>query len=454
VKPELRNWSGTYAFTAREVIAARTVDDVRRAVAGTDGTDGGRVRAVGTRHSFHDLADNGATLVSVTGIAPEPVLDETARTVTVGAGTSYGTLAAWLTERGWALGAMGSLPHISIAGATATATHGSGTGNQVLSAAVAALEYVDADGELRHARRGDPDFNGLPVGLGAFGIVVRVTLDVQPGYLVRQDAYLGLSWDRVLSGLEEVMAAAYSVSLFTDWTGDKLQSAWVKRRVARADEAVPGQLLGAPRATGPVRLIDAPEDNLTPLGVAGPWSQRLPHFRFDANPSNGDEIQSEYFVARSDGPAALAAVRRLAPEVAPLLLVSEIRAVAADELWLSGAYGRDTLAIHFTWRNAPGPVDAVLPRVEAALAPFGARPHWGKVSHVTAGQLGQLFPRLADARALFGRLDPRGRFSNDRLERLGVRAPCGLQPQDYQAPRESRTVAGRRRVSAGWRARR
>jgi len=423
VTPELRNWSGTYAFTAREVIAARAIDDVRRAVAAVASADGGRVRAVGTRHSFHDLADNGATLVSVTGIAPEPVLDEAARTVTVGAGTSYGALAAWLTERGWALGAMGSLPHISIAGATATATHGSGVGNQVLSAAVAALDYVDADGELRRARRGDPDFSGLPVGLGAFGIVVRVTLDVQPGYLVRQDAYLGLSWDRVLAGLEEVMAAAYSVSLFTDWTGDKLQSAWVKRRVARADEAVPGELLGAPRATGPVRLIDAPEDNLTPLGVAGPWSQRLPHFRFDANPSNGDEIQSEYFVARSDGPAALAAVRRLAPQVAPLLLVSEIRAIAADQLWLSGAYDRDTLAIHFTWRNAPGPVDAVLPHVEAALAPFGARPHWGKVSHVTAGHFGQLFPRLPQARALFGRLDPRGRFSNDRLERLGVRAP-------------------------------
>jgi xylitol oxidase len=360
----------------------------------------------------------------VTGIAPEPALDEAARTVTVGAGTSYGALAAWLTARGWALGAMGSLPHISVAGAIATATHGSGTGNQVLSAAVAAVDYVDAAGELRHAGRGDPDFNGLPVGLGAFGIVVRVTLDVQPGYLVRQDAYLGLSWDRVLAGLEEIMAAAYSVSLFTDWTGDTLQSAWVKRRVARADEAVPEELCGAPRATGPVRLIDAPQDNLTPLGVAGPWSQRLPHFRLDSNPSNGDEIQSEYFVARRDGPAALAAVRRLAPRVAPLLLVSEIRAVAADQLWLSGAYDRDTLAIHFTWRNAPGQVDAVLAPVEAALAPFGARPHWGKVSHVSAGQLARLYPRLPDARALFGRLDPGGRFSNDRLERLGVRGPA------------------------------
>jgi xylitol oxidase len=417
VSHELRNWSGTYAFTARELVAARTVDEVRRAVAA-----GGRVRAVGTRHSFHDLADNGATLVTLAGLGPGPVLDEAARTVTVSAGASYGALATWLQERGWALGNMGSLPHISVAGAIATGTHGSGTRNQVLSAAAAGLDYVDARGEVRHASRGDAGFAGLAVGLGAFGIVTGVTLDVQPGYLVRQDAYLDLPWDRVLASLEAIMSAAYSVSLFTDWSGDTLASAWVKRRLTQAGDAVSEEFFGARRATGPVTLIDAPQDNLTPLGVAGPWSQGLPHFRIDSTPSNGDEIQSEYFIARRDGPAALAAVRRLAPQITPLLHVSEIRAVAADQLWLSGAYDRDTLAIHFTWRNAPDLVDAAVPLVEAALEPFGARPHWGKVSHVAPARLKQVYPRLGDARALFERLDPQGRFSNHRLERLGVRA--------------------------------
>ncbi|MGH3262268.1 MAG: FAD-binding protein, partial [Trebonia sp.] len=195
--PELANWSGTYRFTARTVVAARTVGEVQRAV-----TAGGRVRAIGTRHSFNDLADNGATLVSVTGIAPDPVIDTAARTVTVGAGTSYGALAAWLQDRGWALGNLGSLSHISIAGATATGTHGSGSGNQVLSAAVAGLEYVAADGELRHAGRSTPGFDGMAVGLGAFGIVVRVTLDIEPSYLVRQDAYTNLPWDRALRDLD------------------------------------------------------------------------------------------------------------------------------------------------------------------------------------------------------------------------------------------------------------
>ena len=420
---ELRNWSGTYQFTAREVIEARTVGDVQRAVAA-----GGRVRAIGTRHSFNDLADNGATLVSVTAIPPDPVIDEAAGTVTAGAGMSYGALAAWLQDRGWALGNLGSLPHISIAGATATGTHGSGSGNKILSAAVAGLDYVATGGELRHARRADPDFDGLPVGLGAFGIVVRVTLDIEPSYLVRQDAYAALAWDRVLAELDGIMSAAYSVSLFTDWSGPSLRAAWVKRRVPSlddggpADPGAPEEFFGARREPGPVRFIDAPADNLTVLGDPGPWAERLPHFRLDATPSNGDEIQSEYFVDRRHGADALAALRRRAGLITPLLLISEVRATAADRLWLSGSYGRETLAIHFTWRNAPDPVDAATREVEAALAPFAARPHWGKVSHVPAGQLAELYPRLGDARDLFERLDPGGRFTSQRLERLGIRA--------------------------------
>jgi alditol oxidase len=433
VTGELRNWSGTYRFTAREVIHARAVGDVQRAVAA-----GGRVRAIGTRHSFNDLADNGATLVSVAGIAADPVIDEAARTVTVGAGMPYGALAAWLQDRGWALGNLGSLPHISIGGATATGTHGSGSHNKILSAAIAGLDYVAADGELRHASRADPDFDGMPVGLGAFGIAVRITLDVEPSYLVRQDAYTALPWDRVLAELDGIMSAAYSVSLFTDWSEPSLRAAWVKRRVATAngggsgdcgpgdcgpgDTAVPDEFFGARRAPGPVRFIDAPADNLTVLGVPGPWAERLPHFRLDATPSNGDEIQSEYFVDRRYGAAAIAALRGRAGLITPLLLISEIRATAADRLWLSGSYRRETLALHFTWRNAPDAVDTAVAEVEAALAPFAARPHWGKVSHLQAGQLAELYPRLGDARDLFERLDPAGRFSNHRLERLGVRA--------------------------------
>jgi xylitol oxidase len=418
VTAQLQNWSGTYQFTAREVVAARTVEEVRRAV-----TAGGRVRAVGTRHSFNDLADTEGMLVSVAGIAPEPVIDAAAGTVTVGAGISYGGLAAWLQERGWALHNLGSLPHISVAGATATGTHGSGGGNRILSAAIAGLRYVAADGELRQADRSTPGFEALAVGLGAFGIVVRITLDIEPSYLVRQDAYTALPWDRALADVDGVLGAAYSVSLFTDWSGESLRAAWVKRRVTDAAAAVPEEFFGARRDPGSVRFIESAADNLTVLGVAGPWSQRLPHFRLDSTPSNGDEIQSEYFVDRGHGAAALEAVRRLSATITPLLMISEIRSTAPDELWLSGSYGRPTMAIHFTWRNRPSEVDAVLRHVEAALEPFAARPHWGKVSHVTKARVTELYPRLGDARDIFERLDPDGRFSNGRLERLGVRSP-------------------------------
>jgi xylitol oxidase len=419
VTSELQNWSGTYRFTARELVSARTVEDVRRAVAA-----GGRVRALGTTHSFNDLADNGATLVSVTGIAPDPVIDEAAGTVTAGAGMSYGALASWLQGRGWALHNLGSLPHISIAGATATGTHGSGSRNQILSAALAGLEYVAADGELRQAGRQDQEFNGLAVGLGAFGIVVRVTLDIQPSYLVRQDGYAGLPWDRVLTDLEAVMSAGYSVSLFTDWSGDSIRAAWVKRRLdAGTGAVVADELGGGRRAPGQLPFMDPPADNLTVLGATGPWLERLPHFRVDSTPSNGDEIQSEYFVQRDQGAQALAAVRSRARLITPLVRISEVRSTAADRLWLSGSYGRETLAIHFTWYNRPAEVDAAVREVEAALEPFAARPHWGKVNHVEPARLAQLYPRFADARDLFEKLDPAGRFSNRRLERLGVRAP-------------------------------
>jgi xylitol oxidase len=416
---ELRTWAGTYRFKARELVVAASVSDVQRAVAA-----GGPVRALGSRHSFNDLADTTGTLISVTSIDPDPVLDEAGRTVTVGAGMTYGALAAWLTRHGWALGNMASLPHISIGGTIATGTHGSGLGNQVLSAAVAALEYVGADSELHRVQRGDPGFEGMPVGLGAFGVVTRVTLDIEPSFSVRQDVYTGLSWDRALASLPQVMAAGYSVSLFTHWLGDTIQLAWIKRRLPGAgDDAPPApeEFFGARLAGGPVRLADAPSDNITPIGVPGPWSERLPHFRADTVPSNGNEIQTEFFVPFDQGAAAIEAVRRLRKRLARLLLVSEIRAIAADDLWLSGAYGGPALALHFTWRREPSKVVALLPQLQDSLGALPVRPHWGKVWRRFS--LDPLYPRLADARALFGRLDPEGRFSTERLELLGVREP-------------------------------
>ena len=410
-------WAGTHTFGAAELVEAASIEDVQDAVAGD-----GPVRALGTRHSFNDLADSTGRLITVTGIPADPLLDAEARTVTLGAGTRYGVAAAWLEQQGWALHNMGSLPHISIGGAIATGTHGSGVTNGCLSDAVAALEYVDARGERVTVRRGDEGFEGLVVGLGASGVTVRVTLDVQPTYLVRQDVYRGLPWEVVLEDLRGVMASGYSVSLFTMWDEPTIQQAWRKTRIGVGEEPEAAWRGARFETAAEAGLVDVPPDNLTIKGgMPGPWLERLPHFRLDSTPSNGDEIQTEYFVALDDGADALRAVRELGADIAPHLLITELRTVAADSLWLSGAYGRDTLAIHFTWRNAPAAVAALTPRIEAALAPFGARPHWGKVNTMTADAVAVVTPRLADARAQFDTLDPTGRFANDHLRRLGVR---------------------------------
>ncbi|MDF1477919.1 FAD-binding protein [Leifsonia sp. H3M29-4] len=414
------NWSGTYRFTAPRLVEATTIDEVRAAIAA-----GGPVRALGTRHSFNDLADSAGTLVTVTDIPADPVLDEANASVTVSAGTRYGVLAAWLEQRGWALHNMGSLPHISIAGAVATGTHGSGNRNGALSTAVRAIEFVDARGELTVVRRGDPDFAGLAVGLGAYGVVVRVTLDIEPSFRVRQDIYRGMPWEAYLQQVDEVMGAAYSVSVFTDWLGPTIGQVWRKTRLGAGHDEVPDLWLGAVRDRHAAQSLFAEvDDNLTRQGgEPGPWSERLPHFRLDSTPSNGDEIQTEYFVDRAVGAQALGAVRALGERIAPYLLITELRTVAADDLWLSGAYGRDTLAIHFTWRNEPDAVRALLPDLESALADFDARPHWGKLNGIPPQTIAHVTPRLADARDLFERLDPVGTFSNAHLERLGVRAP-------------------------------
>jgi xylitol oxidase len=416
-----RNWAGTHTFAAPRIVNATSIDEVRTLVADA-------ARALGTRHSFTDLADSDGTLITVIDIPADPVFDEAAGSVTIGAGTRYGIAAAWLAEHGLAFHNMGSLPHISIGGAIATGTHGSGNDNGILSSAVSGLEYVDATGELVHVRRGDPGFDGLVIGLGAYGIVVRVTVDVQPAYRVRQDVYRDVPWDAVLADFEGVTGGAYSVSIFTNWLGDTIEQIWWKTRLVAGDDelpVVPESWLGVQRDSLTAgNLVETDPDNLTLQGgVPGDWWERLPHFRLESTPSNGDEIQTEYFIDRADGPAAITALRALGDRIAPLLLVTELRTAAPDKLWLSGAYHRDMLAVHFTWRNLPEEVRGVLPAIEEALAPFGARPHWGKLNLLTAERIAEVVPRLADARDLFERLDPAGTFTNAHLERIGVRLP-------------------------------
>ena len=337
-------------------------------------------------------------------------------TVTFGGAVRYGDLALELAREGLALANLASLPHISIAGAVSTATHGSGDRVGNLATAVAALEIVTSDGNIVTAARGDPDFDGLVVGLGAVGAVTRVTLDVEPAYEVCQRVFEGLRWDDLFEHFDAITSTGYSVSVFTRWS-ETIDQVWIKSRAGEESEAAAGVLLSARAATQHRHpILDLDPVNCTPqLGIPGPWAERLPHFRMGFTPSAGDELQSEYLVPRRHGAAAVAAVLGISAAIRPALQVSEIRTIAADRLWMSPEYGRDTVAIHFTWSPEPDGVRRTLARLEATLAPFDARPHWGKLFRADATAIAPLYQRLGDFRALLERLDPRGVFRNDWL---------------------------------------
>lgn len=399
------NWAGNIRYAARELRRPTSIEELRRLVADSRG-----LRPLGSRHSFSSIADTTGDLIDVTALPRVFELDQDAATVTVDSGVRYGEVAPELDRAGFALKNMGSLPHITVGGATATGTHGSGDGNGTLSSQVAALEFVTVDGDIARVTRGDADFSGAVVHLGALGVVTRLALDVIPRFTMRQDVYRGLSWDEVLEHFDELTGAAYSVSLFTGWTGDRFGDAWLK-----STGDIPEEIFGARPATDSIGLADGEASSTTQQGgVEGPWFERLPHFKLGFTPSNGDELQAEYLTPRAEALEGIRLIRELADEIAPHLLITELRTMAADDLWLSGASGTDAVGIQFTWKNHPAEVGRLLPRIEERLLPLGARPHWGKLSAAT--ELDAVFPHLDDFRALADRWDPRGKLRNRFLD--------------------------------------
>jgi xylitol oxidase len=402
----MKNWAGNATYSTGRVRAPRTIAEAQEIVAHAD-----LLRPLGTRHSFSRVADTSGVLLSTEHL--DRVVGITPRTVTVEAGIRYGVLGQVLAGHGLALPNYASLPHISVGGAIATATHGSGARNQSLAASVAALELVRADGSLRRLARTDDDFDGAVVALGALGLVVRVTLDVVPAFELGQHVFEGLPWAAVEADLHAVLALGYSTSLFTRWAETGIDQIWVK-------SATPvDACFGAIAADGPRNPVTGadPANATEQLGALGPSAERLPHFRLGFTPSGGDELQSEYAIATEHAVEAVRALRPLGPILTPLLLTSEIRAVAADSLWLSPFHERDSVCIHFTWKPLAAQVQAVLPQIEAALAPFEPRPHWGKVFIRSPASR---YPRLPEFRALRARLDPAGVFGNAFDAQLGT----------------------------------
>lgn len=409
-----RNWAGNVDYGPTTVQRPTSLDElsdlVRRSPA---------LRVLGTRHSFSDIASTDGALVSLEALPTSVTVDAATATARVTGSLRYGELVPQLADAGFALPNLGSLPHISVAGACATGTHGSGDANRCLAAAVRAVDVVTGDGELRTLQRGEPGFPGAVVNLGALGPVVALTLDLEPSYQVRQDVYEDVPMDA--DAVRDALADAYSVSLFSDLRSPRWRSAWLKRR--DPGEAAEGAWRGGRLAAVQHHPVPGqPADGTTAQAEPGPWHLRLPHFRLDVPPSSrGDELQSEFLVAREHAAEAWRAVLARAERLAPLVQIAEVRSVAADDLWLSMASGRDSVALHFTWVPDPRAVHDALAELEGALAPFDARPHWGKVFVTPLEQVRERYPHRADAAALVGECDPGGRFAN-----AFVRAALGL----------------------------
>lgn len=410
------NWAGNYTYGAAALHRPESVEQVQEIVRRSS-----RVRALGTRHSFNGIADTTGDLISMEHLDKVIALDPARRTVMVEGGTKYGQLGAYLARGGWALPNLASLPHISVAGACATATHGSGVGNGNLATAVAGMELVTAGGEVVECSRDvqGERFDGMVVGLGGLGVVTKLTLDLVPSFEMRQDVYENLSLAQAREEFETIAASGYSVSLFTDWRAENFNQVWLKRRVT--DEApIPPEptFFGATLASAdrhPIPTMSA--ENCTPqMGVAGPWHERLPHFRMDFTPSSGEELQSEYYVPRRHAVAALEAIAGLRKGIAPRLQISEVRTIAADGLWMSPCYREPSVTIHFTWVKDWDAVREVLPTIEQVIEPFDARPHWGKLFTMAPERVRSLYPRLPDFINVLEAYDPQGKFRNAFLD--------------------------------------
>jgi alditol oxidase len=412
---KLTNWAGNISYSTDRLREAASVEQIQSFVRAQD-----KLKVLGTRHCFNSIADSRYNLLSLKPMHEAVAIDPDARKVTVDAGITYGQLCPYLDSKGFALHNLASLPHISVAGACSTATHGSGERNGNLATAVSGLEMITAAGDLvKLTRNADGEvFQGAVVGLGALGVITRITLDIQPTYAMRQYVYEDMPLAQMKDHFDDIEASGYSVSLFTDWQKQRFSEVWIKSRVGDGQAfAAPQEFFGAKLAVRnlhPIAELSA-ENCTEQMGVVGPWYERLPHFRMGFTPSAGKELQSEYFVPRRNAVDAILALERLRDQVTPHLLITEIRTIAADELWMSTCYRQPSVTIHFTWKPDWPAVRRLLPVIEKALSPFQPRPHWGKLFTLPSAELRSRYERLGEFIELAAKYDPKGKFRNDFL---------------------------------------
>ncbi len=414
---ERRNWGRNIIFKAKNLEEPASVEELQELMSKT-----GFKKGLGSTHSYNDIADSPLTQISLRKLNRIISIDESNSTVAIEGGIKYEELAPQLHERGFALQNLASLPQVTVAGAAATGTHGSGTENGSLATVVREMEICLADGQLISlSRENNPDiFDGVVVNLGGLGIITRMVLDIEPAYDARQDIYLDLPLENVIENFDEIMSSGYSVCLFTKWQNDILDQAWIKRRVDQPVDDLGMEFYGGKICDRNIHpIIDMSAEACTAqMGEVGPWYDRLPHFRINAMPSAFDELQSEFFVPIENAGEAIRAISKHGDKFLPYLYISEIRTIAADNFWMSQFYKRATIAIHFTWKSNWPEVQKLLPVIEATLAPFSIRPHWGKLYTIDAKTIQRSFERFPDFLELLKTYDPEGRFRNAYLNRI------------------------------------
>lgn len=407
-----KNWARNYTYSTSKLHYPTSIAQVQDLVKASD-----TIKVLGSRHSFNSIADSNNTLISLVDMPEFIEIDPEDLIATISSGLNYGQVAQYLHQEGYALHNLASLPHISIVGACATGTHGSGVNNGNLATAISGIEFVDGNRELVRLFRADGDiFNGVIVNLGAIGIITKITLDIIPTYNVRQDVYLDLPLSELDDHFDEIMASAYSVSLFTHWQNDIINQIWLKSRIEDdADFILPSEFYGArlaDRNYNPIAEVSA-ENCTEQMGVSGAWHDRLPHFKMEFTPSKGNELQSEYFIPREHAVEAIHRLYDLGDIIAPQLLASEIRCIARDSLWMSECYQQDSVAFHFTWQQDIEAVEKITEQIESALAPFNLRPHWGKIFTMPAREVQNSYEKVDSFRLLLDHYDPQGKFRNE-----------------------------------------
>ena len=413
----MKNWAGNLTFSAKEYIEVDSISKLQSIVSKATG-----VKVLATGHSFNDIADTTQTQISIKNLSNEIEIDSIKKVVLVPAGMQYADVCRYLENKGWALFNTASLGEITVAGAMLTGTHGSGSYNSVLSDCVEGIELVLESGEIFNISREDSEeFSGFVVSLGALGVLTKLKLKIVESFSVKQFVYENISIQSISENFDDVFDKAYSVSYFSNWKKNTTGQIWMKflddNNLAQLPSAwLDGNIANAKQH--PVKVND-PSPCTDQMGISGKWLYRLPHFKLDSSPASGDEVQTEYLVDRSHVSEYIAELSNIGDEIADRVYATEIRTIKSDDLWLSGAYGRQTVGFHFTWKKSDS-LATFLPKIEEILGNHDGRPHWGKLFSTPRENLIGRYPKYSNFEDLLKKYDPNKKFRNSFINRYFI----------------------------------